>query len=476
MNYLDTSTLRHPPVTVIDAIMGSGKTTWIINYMNRMLGQYQFNGSGHQPRFIYVTPLLDETDRIRSACPLANFKNPVPRHGSKFYDFKTLLQAGENISTTHALFRQLDRESYELIKDKGYTLIIDEALDCLEVYEGLTLADRTLLFDQGMVYIEEGSHKLRWNHAAHPDYQGKFSQIKALCDNGNLVVYGEGSDRKVLIWEFAVDFLYSFRDVFILTYLYSGSPMSLYLMSEGISVDLMSIRDGNVVSISEVNEAEVKAKLRSLITVYDGPKNTIGERQGDRGSFPFSSSWFEAELKKNDKGKLPYIRNVIRQFFERDAKTPASKNGWTTLKKAREHLKAAGYSKGFIPLNAKATNAYADKTSLAYVANVYYQTVIKQFFVSKGMIVYEDLYALSEMVQWVFRSAIRNGQPINIFIPSPRMRRLFLDWLHTDNHLDLIQKFDEERQEAVSRSNAARKAARIETQRKNQDLFAVLKR
>lgn len=476
MDYLDTATLKHPPVTVIDAIMGSGKTTWVINLMNQRLGQYHLNATGDRPRFIYVTPLLDETDRIRTACPLGSFKNPIPRHGSKFYDFKTLLQAGENISTSHALFRQLDRECYELIKDKGYILIIDEALDCLEVYDGLTLADLSLLFEQNMVYIEEGSCKLRWNHTDHSDYRGKFEVTKGLCDNGNLVVYGEGSEKKILIWEFAGEFLYSFSEVFILTYLYSGSPMSLYLMTEGINVDLMSVQNGGVVSFEDVNEAEIKAKLRSLITVYEGPKNSIGERINDRGSFPFSSSWFEAELKKDNQGKLPYVRNIIRTYFERDAQSPSSKNGWTTLKKAQSHLKGPGYSRGFIPLNAKATNQYADKTTLAYIANVFYQTVIKQFFQSKGMIVYEDLYALSEMVQWVFRSAIRNGQPIKLFIPSPRMRGLFLDWLNTDNHIDLIMKFDDARQEAVARSNAAKKAARIETQQKNKKLFAILKR
>ena len=454
MNYLDTSTLTQPPVTVVDAIMGSGKTTWIIVYMNRMIGQHQFNFTGHQQRFIYVTPLLEETDRIRQACPLASFKNPVPRHGSKFYDFKTLLEGGENIATTHALFSQLDRECYDLIKGKGYTLIIDEALNCLEVFDGLTTADRKLLFDQRMVHVEVGSCKLRWNHAAFPDYRGKFDQIKALCDNGNLVVYGEGSEKKVLIWEFAVDFLYSFRDVFILTYLYTGSPMSLYLRGEGISVDLMSIEGGSILPHSEVNEAAIKAKLRSLITVYEGPKNSIGDRSQDRGSYPFSSSWFDNELSKmgrpeRGKSKLSSVRGTIRMFFERDAKTPSSKNGWTSMKKAKNHLRGPGYARGFIPCNTKATNAFADKTSLAYVIDVYYQTVIKQYFESKGLVVCEDLHALSEMVQWVFRSAIRNGQPITVFIPSRRMRTLFLRWLQSDRITDLVAEIAATREERM---------------------------
>jgi hypothetical protein len=459
MNYLNRNELTPPPVTVIDSIMGSGKTTWIIDHMNRSLGQYRFNATGHQPRFIYVTPLLDETDRIRSACPLASFKNPVPRHGSKFFDFKTLLQEGQNIATTHALFSQLDRECYDLIEDKGYTLVIDEALSCLEIFADLTKADRELLFGQNMVYVEKDTSKLRWNHQDYAEYRGRFEQIKSLCDNGNLVVYNADGNRTVLIWEFAVDFIYSCKEVFILTYLYQGSPMSLYLAMEGINVDYNSIQVSEVNGVvtramvphDMVNEAAIKAKLRSLITVYDGPKNSIGDRKLDTGSYPFTSSWFESELKKGRGSSLSKVKNTVRQFFEYEAKTPSKLNGWTCLSKGRKQLEGSGYTKGFIPINSKATNQYAEKTSLAYVANVYYQTIIKQFFQSREMIVFEDLYALSEMVQWVFRSAIRNDKPISIFIPSPRMRGLFIDWLNADRHTDLVEKIEEERNERVTK-------------------------
>jgi hypothetical protein len=472
MNYLDTSTLTHPPITVIDAIMGAGKTTWIIDYMNRLLGQHHLNATGLKPRFIYVTPLLEETDRIRSACPIGLFKNPVPTHGRKFYDFKKLLEKGENISTTHQLFRQLDRECYELIKGQGYTLIIDEALNCLELYEDLSSADFKVLLDHNMVYIEADSSKLRWNYADFPDYTGKFEGIKSLCDNGNLVVYGEGSDRKILIWEFAGDFLYSFSDIFILTYLYQGSPMSLYLQSEGFKVDMMSVSKGSVIPHNMVNQAEIKAKLRSLLTVYEGPKNSIGERETGRGSFPFSSTWLETEKDKYMNGKLPYVRGVVTKWFERDAGTPSSQNAWTTMKKAQRLLQGPRYARGFIPINAKATNDYAHKTSLAYLANVYYHTIIKQFFQKKGLPVLEDLHALSEMVQWIFRSAVRNGQPIKVFIPSPRMRSLLQDWLYHDSDHELAEKIEAERE---AKMKAAQKAARIETQQKNKQLFSVLK-
>ena len=32
------------------------------------------------------------------------------------------------------------------------------------------------------------------------------------------------------------------------------------------------------------------------------------------------------------------------------------------------------------------------------------------------------------MLQWIFRSAIRNDKAINIYVPNIRMRKLLFDW------------------------------------------------
>ena len=53
-------------IQVIDSIMGSGKTTWAINYMN----------SHPDERFIYVTPRLKEVDRIVSGCSTIGMQQP----------------------------------------------------------------------------------------------------------------------------------------------------------------------------------------------------------------------------------------------------------------------------------------------------------------------------------------------------------------------------------------------------------------
>jgi hypothetical protein len=42
---------------------------------------------------------------------------------------------------------------------------------------------------------------------------------------------------------------------------------------------------------------------------------------------------------------------------------------------------------------------------------------------------FEDAYALTELIQWVWRSRVRKGQPITLYLPNPRMRRLMAEWL-----------------------------------------------
>ena len=37
---------------------------------------------------------------------------------------------------------------------------------------------------------------------------------------------------------------------------------------------------------------------------------------------------------------------------------------------------------------------------------------------------------IGEMVQWIYRSQIRNGKPITVYVPSRRMRELLIDWLN----------------------------------------------
>ena len=67
--------------------------------------------------------------------------------------------------------------------------------------------------------------------------------------------------------------------------------------------------------------------------------------------------------------------------------------------------------------------------NVAYLVNRYLNPVVKNFFKSRNVEVDEDGYALSEMLQFIWRSAIREYREINVYIPSSRMRDLLLIWI-----------------------------------------------
>lgn len=412
-------------ITVIDSIMGSGKTTCMIDYINRSHSEavtLSRNCESHEmPKFIYIAPLLTEVDRITDSCPKLSFCDPEPRHGRKLWHLGQLIDEGANICTTHALFKLLTKEMFQRIKQQNYTLVIDETLECVTKFDDLSPPDRKLLIRDKSLYVEEGTKRLRWNHESQRRYWGKFDSIKRLCDNGNLVLVRD----TVLIWKFPCDFLTSFEDVFVLTYLFEGSPMSSYLKAEGVDYTLRTLKDGCIVSFHDDEEQRGrKAEARGLITVYEGALNAVGKRTGK--SHPFSKSWLEARAAK----ELSGIKSTCEYFVKSIAKTPSADNGWTTFKAYKTALSGAGYARGFIPSNAKATNDFKHKQTLVYLCNRFPDTYVDGYFKGYGIQMDRDAFALSEMVQWIWRSQIREGKPITVFIPSERMRGLLIDWLN----------------------------------------------
>ena len=61
-------------VRIVDELMGRGKTSSAINYINR---------SSEDDKFLFITPYLKEVERIKSSCPSKRFKEPCFVRGRK---------------------------------------------------------------------------------------------------------------------------------------------------------------------------------------------------------------------------------------------------------------------------------------------------------------------------------------------------------------------------------------------------------
>ena len=133
---------------------------------------------------------------------------------------------------------------------------------------------------------------------------------------------------------------------------------------------------------------------------------------------------------KNGVINVKKIKKSITNYFINVANCQANLRLWTCFKDNKNQLKGGrACLKNWISCNCRASNEYSNKRCLIYPINRYLNPYYEIFFIKRGINIDQDRYALSEMIQWIFRSAIRKGKPIDIYIPSQRMRELFKKWL-----------------------------------------------
>ena len=424
-----------PSITIVDSIMGSGKTSAMIEVMNQ----------NPDTNYIFITPYLDEIDRVVHAATHPLYQ-PHQLGQGKLASLHELLAAGKSIAATHALFLRANDETIQLIREGGYTLVLDEALNVLQEFNSIlkdspdkciNKDDVELLLRKGLISIDERQH-VSWTDVSFAD--SHFSEVERLAKNGTLRCIDHA-----LYWEYPVDVLCAFEKIFILTYLFDGSIFSAYLKLYGLDYEKASVEkteQGTFVLTEYKDDAEIRQGFQSLISIYDGSLNHLGYRHN-----AFSFRWL-LNLKKDE---IKTIQNAMRNY-RYHANATSNQIMWTTAKKNNFHRRLGNVSgfkyirrltkedqglppreleklQCFVPCNARATNIFSDRTVLLYLVNRYLPPEIEKYFALQHISLDESLFATSELVQWIWRSAIRNHQPIQIYIPSSRMRKLLCTWL-----------------------------------------------
>lgn len=395
---------------VVDCIMGSGKSSAAINYIN---------GSPRDKRFLVITPYLDEIKRYKQSCPKKHFREPSYDKGSKLDNLRDLLRKGDNVVSTHALFHKFDQELISSCETLGYTLIMDEVTDVVEEYPITNDDINNLLCNY--CDIDPDTGKMSWRDECQ-NYEGKFSDIKNMCNSGSVVL----ARNKLLLWLFPVEVFGAFEEVYILTYMFNAQVQRYYYDYCEVPYKYLYVKGDSYENYAFSEEPVVgNYDYGKLVHIVDHPKlNVIGK---DR--FALSKGWYANNTKTAIMGQLKNnIVNLFRNVF-------GSTSGdviWTTFKDFKSELSGKGYTKGFLPINARATNLYKDRRYLAYLVNVFFNPMVKGFFQDHDVDVDEDGYALSEMLQWIWRSAIREGNEIWVYIPSSRMRGLLQNWLNNN--------------------------------------------
>lgn len=402
-------------VRVCDAIMGTGKSSAAITYLNEHPND----------RFIYITPYLDEAARIKRECPDAHFIEPSEK--LREYQYKksahtaALIKEGRNISTTHQAFKGYSAEMLEDIWRQGYTLIIDENVEVLERFD-IDEADLQLAIDAGYIKETDGVYSVEkedYNGRALHDlfYMLKSRELVKVVDKNNTLFY----------WALPPELILSFKDVFVLTYLFGGQSIHHFLEIYNIPYEFIGIArtDGNQYRFCEAPgyTPEYVSHLSDMIHILDNDRlNAVGD-----DFYALSMSWFEHGGEDVEQLK----RNIMNCYKNIWGDVPLDKRLWGSYKSAFNKLRGKGYTNAFLTFNAKATNNYRNRSHLVYPVNIFMNVEEKKFYHLHGIEVDEDIYALSIMVQWIWRSGIRDGQETYIYIPSRRMRTLLVNWIQS---------------------------------------------
>ena len=406
--------------------MGSGKTTAAINFVNAL---------PPEQKVMFIVLYNDEVKRIKDSCREKNLMEPNYENGRKLYGLRELLTSGENIVSTHALLELLEEEDINLIKEQNYICFIDETINCISAYNEedsdcyMHPKDIEVLTNY-YSSVDESTGLLKWNV---PDYtDGRFIKEKKLMDNNRLMMNSAGKLFKV----FPISILMAFKEIYVFTYIFEGSIMYCYVKQHGIEYKNLYITgdclENLTITDDPTNKVVVEKNYRELINILDDDKlNKIGD-----GYYDLSVSWYMKRATDKDKKKLQLN---MRNFFEHKIGAKAKECLWTTFSSQRNLLSSSDsgrykrYSDCFASINMRASNNWSDRTAVAYLVNRFMNLDICNYFENDDIRPDQNLFALSEMLQFIWRSAIRKNKPINLYIPSSRMRGLLKDWIEENS-------------------------------------------
>lgn len=445
-------------ITVIDAPCGAGKTEWAIKHMN----------DHPQDKFIFVTPFLSEVERIKLNTRLAFYD---PQHyqrtdllggeaGSKtkLEDFNDLLSAGRNIATTHTTFTNATQETIRILQENSYNLILDETVDVLLPLNDLITSpsyrmnqkNARLMLDNHIISVDENC-RVHWTGGQQPidgEERHSFWEVQLYAENGNLLLI----DGQFFLWEFSPEIFKAMESVTVLTYQLEGSFLCPYLQLHGMPYGKSGVTgtyDSGFSIVPYTVDMNQRKKWKQLITLYDDIKGT------DFRSL--SASFYRKHIKDHPRSpEAKEVQCALQRFF-RSVKAKPNDVMWACPKDCRNNVAPRGYKltreltddekrghtqaqleeyaddhglRCWVASTARATNQYSDRHILAYMLDLYPNPEISKYFGRQGVSLSRDTFALAGLIQWIWRSAIRRGEPITLFLAAPRMKKLFVEWLN----------------------------------------------
>lgn len=401
------------PITIQDYPCGSGKTTRMINSFKP------------EEKYLVILPYLSEVDRVIEDTPNISFVQPSAEDNiknNKTESLKELLLTGHNVATTHSMYERLvPLAEMGLLED--YNIIIDEVPD---VVQSVSCKSKTsikeIYIKGGFIEVEDTglvSATDKWREKKEEVADTLSNKILTYAETGCLYLLGE----HMFVWAMPTKLLASGKSVTIMTFKAEGSLLVSYM-------DKLSLP--HIIDRDKHKEYAFREQAAELINLEDIPSisklklSHTGQQEGMR-SLVYCSKL---------SGGLKNLR--ARKLKGLDLSTvllTCKKDAWV-----RDNGKAGVFARGskmfektnWIANTTRGTNEYAHCSHLIYLYDQHVNPVVARWL-NEHTRSFDDAYALTELIQWVWRSRIRNGGQVTLYLPSPRMRSIFIDWLEGRN-------------------------------------------
>lgn len=468
--------MNNSKINIVDGIMGSGKSTAIINHVKYI--------KQNNPTQKILIVLLYHKEIIRYSSALANCGNFFSISESITYKKGALEKALKNnkdIICTQALFL----EHSELFQSNcnDYILIIDEVINSaiqqvqLPTYEILEKSDNEnktklttykftsndidIMLEQKILLVSD-DNLIHWNNEYNKE--SIYNLLKDFFSNSTIYLqqsinYNSENTKYAFIKTIPIELFETFQDIYILTYLWKAQIMKYYFDMNNISyryLEPIEIFTAESLSFQfQITNKDskfdtdklFKANAKELINMPTVEKKQLYSYiNSNKKAVNLSYSFYTTQIQEEQNHVvLTQLKNNIKNVIENIFKLPIKERRimWTIYKEYTDLIIKKQFDKpkcrhlnidNFVSISSKGTNDFADRNILIYLVDRYINPVLKNFINFKcqklNIEFDENLYSLSELIQWIWRSQIRNSKPIYLYIASLRMFNLFNDWLN----------------------------------------------
>lgn len=171
---------KNNTVKVIDSIMGSGKTTKVLEWMD----------NNPNKSYIYVSPLLSEVDeggRVHTSLTNVTLEIPSNDEGTKSDSLLQLLKSGASIACTHKLYLSMGEKHFHQMSLNNYTVIIDEEIDVIGGFDRYSRSDLQWLIENNNISISQEDGMVSWiGSRDRIDKTHKYYEFLKYCDSKSL--------------------------------------------------------------------------------------------------------------------------------------------------------------------------------------------------------------------------------------------------------------------------------------------------